>query len=144
MIDTKVHRAMHGFKDGDDYCDFESLKEELGRNGGEFSDKNILICDHKIHGFSLTTKTWHVLKVELLEEIDFNLEAFESLLLPQHQKEMIHSLVKVHSSDGIGFDDLIKGKGRGMVLLLHGVTRTGKTLTAGKNDSAVRTHSPQH
>ncbi|KAH6673842.1 hypothetical protein B0J14DRAFT_667436 [Halenospora varia] len=108
MIDTKVHRAMHGFKDGDDYCDFESLEEELGRNGGEFSDKNILICDHKIHGFSLTMKTWHMLKVELREEIDFNLEAFESLLLPQHQKEMIHSLVKVHSSDGIGFDDLIK------------------------------------
>ncbi len=56
---------------------------------------------------------------------------FQSLLLPQDQKEMIHSLVKIHSDERLSFDDVIKGKGRGMIFLLHGMPGVGKTLTAG-------------
>jgi hypothetical protein len=45
---------------------------------------------------------------------------------------MIHSLVKIHSEKRLQFDDIIKGKGKGMVFLLHGEPGVGKTLTAGK------------
>lgn len=70
--------------------------------------------------------------VELIGQVQFNTKAFEALLLPPEQKSMIHSLVKIHANDDASFDDVIKGKGKGMILLLHGVPGVGKTLTAGK------------
>jgi hypothetical protein len=97
----------------------------------KLTDEDFLICTHKIPGFCFNTKRWCIFQVALINEIEFNSQAFQALLLPQHQKDMIHSLVRVHSSDGMGFDDLIKGKGKGMVFLLHGVPGVGKTLTAG-------------
>lgn len=47
-------------------------------------------------------------------------------------KELIQSLITVHKRENasLGFDDLIKGKGNGLVILLHGAPGTGKTLTA--------------
>jgi hypothetical protein len=106
--------------------------EHSGSKDVRLGDNDFLICSHTTPGFCFTSKKWGIFKVELLEEIKFNTSAFETLLLPKHQKEMIHSLVKVHISNGLGFDDLIRGKGKGMVFLLHGIPGTGKTLTAGK------------
>jgi hypothetical protein len=98
----------------------------------KLTDYDFLICTFTVPGFCFATKRWCIFKVSLLEEIQFNSEAFECLRMPLHQKSMVHSLVKVHSSDGIGFDDIVSGKGKGMIFLLHGVPGTGKTLTAGK------------
>lgn len=42
---------------------------------------------------------------------------------------MIHSLVKQHSSNPTGYDDVIRGKVRGLVGLLSGNPGCGKTLT---------------
>ena len=101
----------------------------------KLSDDEVLICDKLIPGFALADKRWCLFDVSLIKEVDFNEGAFQSLLLPQDQKEMIHSLVKIHSDERIQFDDVIKGKGKGMVFLLHGVPGVGKTLTAGKRQS---------
>ncbi|KAE9362679.1 P-loop containing nucleoside triphosphate hydrolase protein [Stipitochalara longipes BDJ] len=97
---------------------------------GKLTEEDFLICAFTVPGFCFTTKRWCIFKVALLEEIQFNSEAFECLRMPLHQKSMIHSLVKVHSSDGSGFDDIVAGKGKGMIFLLHGIPGTGKTLTA--------------
>jgi len=101
-----------------------------------FSDDEVLICDHLMPGFALADKRWCLFDVSFIKDVDFNEGAFQSLLLPQDQKDMIHSLVKIHSDERIQFDDVIKGKGKGMVFLLHGVPGVGKTLTAGKNQSS--------
>jgi AAA+ superfamily predicted ATPase len=53
---------------------------------------------------------------------------FDSLELGHRQKTLIHSLVKQHSSTD--FDDVIKGKGKGLIGLLSGSPGCGKTLTA--------------
>lgn len=97
----------------------------------KLKDDDYLICTYKIPGFCFTTKRWCIFQVNLIQDIEFNLQAFQTLQLPQAQKDMIYSLVKTHSSNGFGFDDLIKGKGKGMVFLLHGLPGVGKTLTAG-------------
>lgn len=60
-----------------------------------------------------------------------NTEALEKLILPGNQKQVIHSLVHVHAGNLLQFDEVIAGKGKGMVFLLHGESGTGKTLTAG-------------
>jgi hypothetical protein len=97
------------------------------------SDDDFLMCHHTVMGYSLNKKRWCYFEIDLLREIDFDTNAFESLLLPRDQKEMIHSLVKIHADAKLQFNDLIKGKGMGMVFLLHGAPGVGKTLTAGIN-----------
>lgn len=42
---------------------------------------------------------------------------------------MIYALVNVQKSAG-KMDDIIAGKGNGLIILLHGSPGTGKTLTA--------------
>jgi hypothetical protein len=76
------------------------------------SDDEVLICDHLMPGFALADKRWCLFDVSLIKDVDFNEGAFQSLLLPQDQKDMIHSLVKIHSDERIQFDDVIKERER--------------------------------
>ncbi|KAK0105050.1 hypothetical protein ONS96_004453 [Cadophora gregata f. sp. sojae] len=94
------------------------------------TDKDFLICSHRIPGFSLINKRWCYFDVDKIKDIAFNTKAFGALLLPEYQKEMVHSLVKVHTDKKMHFDDVIRGKGKGMIFLLHGTPGVGKTLTA--------------
>lgn len=47
-------------------------------------------------------------------------------------------MIKIHKDERLQFDDLIKGKGKGMIFLLHGEPGVGKTLTAGACFEAKR------
>lgn len=90
--------------------------------------EDLMICDYQIPGFVLFDKKWCLFSVDFVEPVQFNAKAFESLLLPQKRKELVHALVKNHGSDD--FDDLIKGKGKGLVFVLYGEPGVGKTFTA--------------
>ena len=98
-------------------------------------DDDYLICDHAIPGFSLVEKRWCLFCVELVKDVEYNVTAFESLMLDRTNKQMILSLVKVHTGSGVSFDDVIKGKGKGLIFLLHGIPGVGKSLTAGTRGS---------
>ena len=52
------------------------------------------------------------------------------LVLKGQKKELIKALVTVHTADRRVKMDIVDGKGRGLILLLHGGPGTGKTLTA--------------
>ncbi|QVM10240.1 hypothetical protein D8B26_004901 [Coccidioides posadasii str. Silveira] len=104
---------------------FPMLDHHLG-----LSDDEYLICSAFVPGFSLANKLWCYFRVDAIEDVKYNSEAFESLLLPASQKEMILALVKAHADPRLTFDDVIVGKGRGFICLLHGAPGTGKTLTA--------------
>jgi hypothetical protein len=108
------------------------LVVKTNESGGQvFSDDQCLICDDEIQGFAFNTKQWCIFFVDWVEDIKFNSDAFSRMILPEAQKEIIQSLVEVHVSQKLEFDDMIKGKGKGMIFLLHGVPGVGKTLTAG-------------
>ena len=109
----------------------ESISEWKGNGPPLLSDEQLVICDNVIPGFSLISKRWCFFEVDYIQEFEYNNRAFESLVLAQEQKSMIHSLVRIHADERLDFDDLIKGKGKGMIFLLHGEAGTGKTLTAG-------------
>jgi hypothetical protein len=51
---------------------------------------------------------------------------------------MIHSLIKIHKDERLHFDDLIKGKGKGMVFLLYSEPGVSKTLIANECPSSIR------
>ena len=107
------------------------LKPRLGERFPRLSEDDYLICDHQVAGFSLAGKRWCLFEVSHLSEIKYDVGAFEALLLPKEQKDMIRHLVKIHTGKQTSFDDVITGKGKGMIFLLHGAPGVGKTLTAG-------------
>lgn len=90
--------------------------------------EDFMICDFQIPGFSLLDKRWCWFSVDFIEPVAFNSGAFKTLLLPERQKSIIHALVKNHGSDD--FDDMIKGKGKGLNFVLYGEPGVGKTFTA--------------
>ncbi|KAL7946245.1 P-loop containing nucleoside triphosphate hydrolase protein [Trichoderma barbatum] len=93
----------------------------------------------KVTGYSLENKKWGYFRVNLINEVGFNETAFDSLILDAQNKQQIQSLVQIHSHMESKFDDIIRGKGRGMIILLHGEPGVGKTLTAESvADSARR------
>lgn len=69
------------------------------------------------------------LDVAKVSEIEWNEDAFANLVLPQDRKTLLQSLVEAHNAE-LGFDDFIKGKGRGLVVNLFGPPGVGKTLSA--------------
>lgn len=61
--------------------------------------------------------------------VTWNKNAFKRLVLEEKTKEMIYALVDIQTATK-RMDDIITGKGNGLIVLLHGSPGTGKTLTA--------------
>ncbi|RIA96185.1 P-loop containing nucleoside triphosphate hydrolase protein [Glomus cerebriforme] len=95
-------------------------------NGKSVKEEELFMCAPSLYGFSFTTKKWGQLYVEELDEIKFDDDAFDQLVMDPIKKELISSLV-TSKHKGV---DLISGKGGGCVFLLHGPPGVGKTLTA--------------
>ena len=53
-----------------------------------------------------------------MHDIAFSDAAFDSLVLPKNQKELILGFTATQQSYRSQFDDVIEGKGRGIILLL--------------------------
>jgi hypothetical protein len=104
----------------------------------QLKEDEYLLCSNMVPGFSFTVKQWYMFDVDLIRNIEFNSTAFENLILPTDYKDLILSLVNHHNSSiGGEFDDIIEGKGRGLIMLLHGPPGVGKTLTAGKSQALI-------
>lgn len=96
----------------------------------ELSDEQKLIASPFVRGYALKEKIWLNFFVNAVQDIAFNNRAFESLVLPANQKELILGFTATQQAYRSQFDDVIEGKGRGIILLLCGPPGVGKTLTA--------------
>lgn len=90
-------------------------------------EKDLFACSPYVLGFSFRAKTWGMMRVSGLKQIDWATDAFERLVLEPKTKKRVRALVQ-NSTDS--FSDIIGGKGGGCVFLLHGEPGQGKTLTA--------------
>ena len=73
--------------------------------------------------------------------IEWNTLAYERLVVSKRVKDLVKAFVMVRRPNAkidreLGAageeNDIIAGKGKGLIMLLHGGPGTGKTLTAGK------------
>lgn len=101
------------------------------------SNDQYILCSATVLGYSFGDKMWGEFSVDGMRPVEWDDEAFESLVLPKTQKTIIRALVQSHTSmreemesARNSFDDIIKGKGKGLVAVLHGKPGLGKTLTA--------------
>lgn len=77
-----------------------------------------MLARSRTRGYSLKRKEWLEFFVEQIDEIEWNNNAFEKLVLPDDQKELILAFSESQLEGGAGFDDVISGKGKGIVSLI--------------------------
>lgn len=100
------------------------------------TDEQCLLATPTMRGFAFTEKLFLEFFVDNTSEIEWNTSCFEQLVLPASQKDLVQALVAEHTqrtsetSKSANFDDIVKNKGLGLILVLHGPPGVGKTLTA--------------
>ncbi|KAF1850496.1 uncharacterized protein K460DRAFT_16776 [Cucurbitaria berberidis CBS 394.84] len=95
-----------------------------------FTEEELLIASPVVLGFAFSEKLWLEFSLSGIDEIKWNDEAFDSLVLPDRIKQNLKGLVSSHRFNAAKtIDDVIQGKGKGLNVVLHGPPGVGKTLT---------------
>lgn len=101
----------------------------------DIDDEEKILLPPYVYGFVLRSRKWAMFDIDLIREVDYT-SGFEDLVLPAGHKETVRALVANHSRvsglkrglcQGEMSMDLVKGKGKGLVILLHGAP--GKTAS---------------
>ncbi|KAL3451638.1 hypothetical protein BJX65DRAFT_304231 [Aspergillus insuetus] len=109
----------------------ENMDEVGDASERDFTEEELLIASPVVLGFAFSEKLWLEFSISGISDIEWNEDAFRSLVLPDNQKSIVKALVESHTFCAAqNIDDVIQGKGKGLVAVLHGPPGTGKTLTA--------------
>ncbi|KAG8161865.1 hypothetical protein KVR01_008852 [Diaporthe batatas] len=112
----------------------------VGRHHLDPEDLALLPC--RVFAYSLRDRRFVNADIRYLKPIKRELTTFDKLKISVNHKSMIKSLVHEHFQKKeaqekgrdrqleISDQDFIRGKGRGLVMLLHGAPGVGKTATA--------------
>lgn len=102
----------------------------------------LVLLPPRVYGFSLLDRKWFAFDISLVEDIKHTNQGFNNLVIPEQHKKIVQALVRHHTKGpritpaemketGHEFSmDIIRGKGKGLIILLHGVPGVGKTSTA--------------
>ncbi|KAI0020264.1 P-loop containing nucleoside triphosphate hydrolase protein [Xylariomycetidae sp. FL0641] len=107
------------------------------------SPDHLQLLNHRIPAYLLRERTYVQIHIENISEIEVaQNDGFKDLVIPEGHRTLLTALVENHAkgdhqgqeqdrTDGIGPTfDLVKYKGRGLIILLHGPPGSGKTSTA--------------
>ena len=98
--------------------------------GSQPDDLALLLSPQHVHGYCLRDKVWKFLNVNQLQPVNFRNNAWDRLVLDPEYKDIVQAMVSSYVDKTASLEDLVAGKGAGLVALLHGPPGTGKTLTA--------------
>ncbi|KAF9871900.1 hypothetical protein CkaCkLH20_10532 [Colletotrichum karsti] len=116
---------------------FNSLRTQSKVSESLFKE-HYPLCSPVVKGFCLKIKDWVHFDVDLVKDIVWDDGAFEQLVLPHDYKRVIWAFVEAQMSNVDDFDDIIGGKGKGIIMLLSGEPGTGKTLTSESVSEAMK------
>ncbi|KAF5548901.1 AAA family ATPase [Fusarium mexicanum] len=134
MVDITTHKKLHRDTNvraqpqpsiGQDDLESRYMSQENPDLGDDF----FMCLPTSIFGFNMEKKEWVSLDVHFLRDVVWNTEAFDHLVIQDETKLLIQAVVTNQLQTGENAD-LIRGKGNGLFILLHGGPGTGKTLTA--------------
>ncbi|RFU80455.1 aaa family atpase [Trichoderma arundinaceum] len=115
------------------------LLKELAMSKDSLADDDLLIMSYRVFGFVLRSRKWAKLDLTYLTPVNVTQKdrtAFDQLVLPAGHKDIVHCLVAQHFRDKEARVsdneevDIVRGKGKGLIILLHGAPGVGKTTTA--------------
>ncbi|KAM0544546.1 hypothetical protein ACHAPJ_011763 [Fusarium lateritium] len=126
--------------------------ETLNTGESRLTRDELLITSYCVFGFVLRDRSWAQLDLTYLTHVtdpsdDTNpaadgsqddKTAFGRLVLPRGHKDMVLSLISQHFRNKVMQEDrdrdeqvdIVRGKGKGLIILLHGAPGVGKTTTA--------------
>ncbi|KAK4245454.1 Fidgetin-like protein 1 [Corynascus novoguineensis] len=146
MIDYKTYHMFHHGSEAFNFLPpvfipFDKRPQRIDiTTTTELSETDIMLLPPGIHGFFLKEKKWVHLHINNISPVTWNKEAFDRLVLPPRIKNMVRALVLVRKRKDaepvealkpkLKRSDLVRGKGGGLIMLLHGGPGTRKTLTA--------------
>ena len=102
----------------------------LGKD--QLDHEQIILLSPRVYGYSLLDRYWYALNIDNVEDIKTSPRGgFGDLVLPDNHKRIMQALVKHHSRGPRPTSgkskvpsefsaDLVRGKGRGLIILLHG------------------------
>lgn len=96
-----------------------------------------LLCPAMAPGFSFRDKLWGYFDVAKLNPIRWTEHPINALQLDLKYRNALSDLVKHYYTHDDKMNDVIVGKGKGLIFLLNGPPGCGKTLTAGKHENLV-------
>ena len=132
--------------DSDDrIVEAESEAQKQADNGrreviNPFTEEHYLLSIPTVKGFDIENREWCQFFLGGFTEVVFNDNAYDKLVLEEGEKKMILAFSEQVRDSEMRFDDFIKNKGRGILMLLCGAPGVGKTLTA--ESVAERAHLP--
>ncbi|KAL9121891.1 MAG: hypothetical protein Q9187_001547 [Circinaria calcarea] len=113
------------------------------------TDEDLMLFPITVIGFVLRDRNWAMLDINKVIEVQPLDAGLDALCLPKGHKDSLLALVRNHSRGTASSEhqpdeqtqfDLIPGKGKGLIVLLHGDPGVGKTSTA--ESIAAHTHRP--
>lgn len=100
----------------------------------QLGEDQLLLLPYRVCGYSLHHRKWFSLNVSLLQEVSEPVDLLDKLVLPDKHRAMLSALIRSHVQNapqyGDNLVDVVQGKGRGLHILLHGASGTGKNVVA--------------
>ncbi|KAI4673644.1 uncharacterized protein J4E88_008700 [Alternaria novae-zelandiae] len=138
-----VHDQLSDLAAYQEYIDDKSVFNTMSDvpKAGAIEPDDFIICHYRVFAYKLRSREWVHVNVKDLEPPKETEKArgFEKLVLSEDHKHILESQVREHfrkrgsqASDGNTENDmdLVRGKGQGLIILLHGAPGVGKTCTA--------------
>jgi len=154
--DKRRYEGRHEIKDDhmyeDDHLDVTDMenfimsdtflcatKEAIDQHGSKIDGTDLMLLPDRVVGFDLHRKKFSMLALDCLHSVQVKEEGWANLKLPRGHKRMVQAQVRTHflekqlSQRGSQHNvdhDIVRGKGQGLISLLHGAPGVGKTSTA--------------
>lgn len=93
-----------------------------------------------LQGFSFASKKWGEFSVDKLRPVIWEEAPFQHLVLADSYREVVRSLIEVHSSDKkrLLLNDVVQGKSSGCIIALYGNPGCGKVGRRKQRGSSRR------
>ena len=121
-------------KQRSNFLDSTSLLRFRVHGREELSRDQTILLPPRVYGYSLLGRFWYALNIDNISDIKTSVHnGFDDLVLPGDHKRIMQALVEHHTKGpnpiseetkpkGDFTVDLVRGKGKGLIILLHGLS----------------------